>query len=62
MVSKWEKKRAIATGMSNATEAAVRILMHQFLNEPKIATKEVTDILAGELTEPKGPVAVSVAA
>lgn len=62
MVSKWEKRRSIGTGMSNATEAGVRILMHQFLNDPKIATKEVADILAGALTDPKGPVSVVVAA
>jgi hypothetical protein len=59
MVSKWEKKKAAATGMTSAMEAGVRVLMCEYLNESQIAVKDMVAILAGELGNPKGPVLVA---
>jgi len=59
MVSKWEKKKAAATGMSSAIEAGVRILMHEYLNNTQIPIKTVILVLAGDLEEPKGPVLIA---
>ncbi|MCX6109844.1 MAG: hypothetical protein NTZ90_09620 [Proteobacteria bacterium] len=59
MVSKWEKKKAAATGMSGAIEAGVRILMHEYLNKSQIPIKAVILVLAGDLDEPKGPVPIA---
>ncbi|MBM4251921.1 MAG: hypothetical protein FJ146_08110 [Deltaproteobacteria bacterium] len=59
MVSKWEKKRADATGMSSAVEAGVRILMYEYLNKSQIPTETVILVLSGDLDEPKGPVPIA---
>lgn len=59
MISKWEKKRTAATGMTSAMEAGIRMLMCEYLNQPQIAVKEMVEILAGGLGNPKGPVLVA---
>jgi DNA-binding transcriptional regulator YiaG len=59
MVSKWEKKKAAATGMSSAVETGVRILMHEYLNKSQIPIKAVILVLAGDLEDPKGPVPIA---
>jgi DNA-binding transcriptional regulator YiaG len=59
MVSKWEKKGTAATGMTNAAEAAVRIIMHEYLNEEHVSIRTVIEILAGDLEDPRGPVSIA---
>ena len=59
MISKWEKKKAAATGMSGAIEAGVRILMYEYLNKSQIPIEAVILVLAGDLDEPKGPVPIA---
>ncbi len=59
MISKWEKKKSAATGMTSAMEAGVRMLMCEYLNESQISVKDMVAILAGGLSNPKGPVLVA---
>ncbi len=53
MISKWESKKQNSTGMSSATEAAVRALMREYLHEPHISLQEFIAFLSGDLDEPK---------